>query len=85
MNTQLMLQLATRCPEIYGLVWMHSNLAQPSKPSAKLKKNKALRKIIEFAVISLAGLINPEAANWAIPALKVCFLLLNYLRKNRHK
>jgi hypothetical protein len=85
MNTQLMLQLATRFPEIYGLVWMHSNLVQRSKPSTKLKKNRVLPKVIEFAVISLAGLINPEAANWAVPALKLCFLLLNYLRKNRDK
>lgn len=83
MNTQLMLQIATRCPEIYGLAWIHSNLAQPSKPVAKLKKDKAVRKIIELTVISLAGLINPEAANWAVPALKLCFLLLDYLRKNR--
>lgn len=85
MKVQLLLQIAIQYPEVYGLAWVYSNSAQRSKPSVKAKTNKALRKIIEFAVISLAGLINPEAANWAIPALKLCFLLLNYLRKNRDK
>lgn len=81
----MMLIIALRYPELYGLAWVRSNSAQPSKPSAKAKKNKALRKIIEFAVITIAGLINPEAANWAIPALKLCFMLLDYLQKGRDK
>jgi hypothetical protein len=46
MKTQLMLQIAIRYPEVYGLAWVQSNSAQPSKPSAKAKKNKALHKII---------------------------------------
>lgn len=83
MKAQLMLQFAIRCPEVYGLAWVRSNLAQSSKPSAKAKRNKALRKIIEFAVIAFAGLINPEAANWAVPALKLCFMLLKYLQKGQ--
>ncbi|HEY9653039.1 MAG TPA: hypothetical protein V6C95_20450 [Coleofasciculaceae cyanobacterium] len=53
--------------------------------SAKAKKNKALRKIIEFAAIAFVGFINPEAANWAVPALKLCFMLLDYLRKSLNK
>jgi len=85
MKSQLMLQIAIQCPEVYGLTWVQSNSAQPSKPPAKAKKNKALRKIIEFAVIAFAGFINPEAANWAVPILKLCFLLLNYLQKGRDK
>jgi hypothetical protein len=85
MKAQLMLQIAIQYPEVYGLASVRSNSAQPSKPSAKAKKNKALRKIIEFAVIAFAGFINPEAANWAIPALKWCFMLLNYLQKDRDK
>jgi len=84
MNPKLMLQIATQCPEIYCL-WIHSNLAQTFKPSTKLKKNRVLRKIIEFAVISFVGLINPEAANWSVPALKLCFLVLNSLSNNRDK
>ena len=85
MKTQLMLQIAIQYPEVYGIAWVCSNSAQSSKPSAKANKNKALRKIIEFAVIAFAGFINPEAANWAVPALKLCFLLLNYLQKGRDK
>ncbi|HEY9633483.1 MAG TPA: hypothetical protein V6D14_08765 [Coleofasciculaceae cyanobacterium] len=38
---------------------------------------------IEFAVIAFAGLINPEASNWAVPTLKLCFLLLDYLQKGQ--
>jgi hypothetical protein len=85
MKTQLMLQIAIRYPEVCGLAWVLSNSAQPSKPSAKANRNKALRKIIEFAAIAFAGFINPEAANWAVPALKLCFLLLNYLQKGQDK
>ncbi len=85
MKAQLMLQFAIRYPEVYGLAWVRSNSAQRSKPSAKAKKNKALRKMIEFAVIAFAGLINPEAANWAVPVLKLCFMLLDYLQKGRDK
>lgn len=85
MKTQLMLQIAIRYPEVYGLAWVQSNSAQPSKPSAKANRNKALRKMIEFAAIAFAGFINPEAANWAVPALKLCFLLLNYLQKGQDK
>jgi hypothetical protein len=85
MKSQLTLQIAIQYPEVYGLAWVYSNSAQPSKPSAKAKKNKALRKIIEFAVITVAGLINPEAANWAIPALKLSFMLLDYLQKGQDK
>lgn len=83
MKGQLMLQIAIRYPEVYGLTWVHSNSAQHSKPSATAKRSKALRKIIEFAVIAFAGFINPEAANWAVPALKLCFLLLHYQQKSR--
>ena len=83
MKGQLMLQFAIRHPEVYGLAWVCSNSAQRSKPSAQAKKNKALRKMIEFAVIAFAGLINPEAVNWAIPALKLCFMLLDYLQKGQ--
>ncbi len=82
MKTQLMLQFAIRYPEVYGLAWVRSNSAQSSISSVKAKKNKALRKIIEFAVIAFAGFINPEAANWAVPALKLCFMVLNYLQKS---
>ncbi len=85
MKTQLMLQFAIQYPQIYGLPWVHSNSERRSKLSAKAKRNKALRKIIEFAAIAFAGLINPEAANWAVPALKLCFLLLDYLQKGRDK
>ncbi len=85
MKSQLTLQIAIRYPEVYGLAWVHSNSERPSKLSAKANRNKALRKIIEFAAIAFAGFINPEAANWAVPALKFCFLLLNYLQKGRDK
>jgi hypothetical protein len=79
MNNQLMLQIAIQYPLVFGLARMQSN------SSAKANRNKALGKIIEFAVITLAGFINPEAANWAVPVLKLCFLLLNYLQKGRDK
>jgi hypothetical protein len=85
MNTQLMLQIAIQYPEVYGLAWVYLNSAQRSKPSATAKRNRALRKMIEFAVIAFAGLINPEAANWAVPVLKLCFMLLDYLQKGRDK
>ena len=85
MKAQLMLQIAIQYPEVYGLAWVYSNSAQPFKPSVKAKKNKALRKIIEFAVVVFAGLINPEAANWAVPVLKLCFMLLDYLQKGQAK
>jgi hypothetical protein len=85
MKTQLMLQFAIRYPEVYGLAWVQSNSAQPSKTPAKANRNKALWKIIQFAVIAFAGFINPEAANWAVPALKLCFMLLNYLQKSQGK
>jgi len=85
MKTQLMLQFAIQYPQIYGLAWVHSNSERRSKLSAKAERNKALRKIIEFAVIAFAGLVNPEAANWAFPALKLCFMLLNYLQKGQNK
>ena len=79
MNNQLMLQIAIQCPLVFGLAKVRLN------SSAKAKKNRALRKIIEFAAIAFAGLINPEAANWAVPALKLCFMLLGYLQKGRNK
>lgn len=85
MKSQLTLQIAIQYPEVYGLEWVRSNSAQRSKSSLKAKKNKALRKMIEFAVIAFAGLINPEAANWAVPVLKLCFLLLDYLQKSQNK
>ena len=71
MKAQLMLQIAIQYPKVYSLAWVYSNSAQLDKASAKAKKNKALRKILEFAVITFAGFINPEAANWAVPALKL--------------
>jgi hypothetical protein len=79
MNNQLTLQIAIQCPLVFGLAKVRSN------SSAQAKKNKAVRKIIEFAAIAFAGFINPEAANWAVPALKLCFLLFNYLQKGRDK
>jgi hypothetical protein len=85
MKTQLMLQFAIRYPEVYGLAWVQSNSAQPSKPPAKANTNKALWKIFQFAVIAFAGFINPEAANWAVPALKFCFMLLDYVQKGQNK
>jgi hypothetical protein len=85
MKSQLMLQIAIQYPEVYGLAWVHLNSAQSSKPSVKAKKDKALRKIIEFAAIAFAGFINPEAANWAIPVLKLCFMILDYLQKGKNK
>jgi hypothetical protein len=85
MKSQLTLQIAIQYPEVYALAWLYLNSAQCAKPSDKAKKNRLLRKIIEFAVITFAGFINPEAANWAIPALKVCFMLLDYLQKGQNK
>lgn len=79
MNNQLMLQIAIRYPVIYGLA-----TAQPSS-AIKVKQKKAGRKILEFAVIAFAGFINPEAANWAVPALKLCFMILDYLQKGHKK
>ena len=72
-----MLQIAIQYPLVFGLARVQSN------SSAKANRNKALRKMIEFAAIAFAGFINPEAANWAVPALKLCFLLLNYLQKGQ--
>jgi len=83
MKTQLMLYIALQYPEVYGLSWLVSQSAHSSKSSANANKNTALRKIIELAVIALAGLINPEAANWAVPVLKFCFLLLNHLHRSK--
>jgi hypothetical protein len=77
MNNQLTLQIAIQYPLVLGLAKVQSN------SSAKAKRNKALGKIIEFAVIAFAGFINPEAANWAVPALKLCFMLLKYLQKGQ--
>ncbi|MEW6496651.1 MAG: hypothetical protein AB1589_29635 [Cyanobacteriota bacterium] len=77
MNNQLTLQIAIQYPVVFGLAKVRSN------SSVKAKKNKALRKIIEFAVIAFAGFINPEAANWAVPVLKLCFLLLHYQQQSR--
>lgn len=79
MNNQLTLQIAIQCPLVLGLAKVQSN------SSAKAKRNKALGKIIEFAVVAFAGFINPEAANWAVPAIKLCFMLLDYLQKGRDK
>jgi hypothetical protein len=79
MNNQLMLQIAIQYPLVFGLARV------PSNSSVKAKRNKALGKIIEFAVIAFAGFINPEAANWAVPALKLCFMVLNYLQKSQGK
>ena len=79
MNSQLMLQIAIQHPVIYGLATAQSNF------SIKVNRNKAGRKIIEFAVIAFAGFINPEAANWAVPALKLCFMILDYLQKAQKK
>jgi hypothetical protein len=85
MKTLLMLQFAIRYPEVYGLAWVQSNSDQPYKPPAKADTNKALWKIIQFVVIAFVGLINPEAANWAVPVLKLCFMLLDYLQKGQNK
>jgi len=79
MNSQLMLQIAIRYPVIYGLATVQPN------SSVKVNRNKAGRKILEFAVIAFAGFINPDAANWAIPALKLCFMILDYLQKGQKK
>ncbi len=79
MNSQLMLQIAIQHPVIYGLATAQSNSA------IKVNRNKAGRKIIEYAVIAFAGFINPDAANWAIPTLKLCFMILDYLKKSQKK
>lgn len=79
MNNQLMLQIAIQHPVIYGLATAKPNSA------IKVNRNKIGRKIIEFAVIAFAGFINPDAANWAVPALKLCFMILDYLQKARKK
>jgi hypothetical protein len=79
MNNQLTLQIAIQCPLVLGLAKVQSN------SSVKAKRNKALRKITEFAVIAFVGFINPEAANWAVPALKLCFMVLDYLQKGQNK
>jgi hypothetical protein len=79
MNSQLMLQIAIQHPVIYGLA-----TAQPNS-AFKVNRNKARRKILEFAVMAFAGFINPDAANWAIPALKLCFMILDYLKKSQNK
>lgn len=74
-----MLQIAIQYPVIYGLATTKQNSA------IKVNRNKAGGKIIKFAVIAFAGFINPDAANWAIPALKLCFMILDYLQKARKK
>jgi hypothetical protein len=79
MNNQLMLQIAIQHPVIYGLATAQLNSV------IKANRNKAARKIIEFAVIAFTGFINPDAANWAIPALKLCFMILDYLHKGQKK
>jgi len=79
MKDQLMLQIAIQYPLVFGLAKVQTN------SSAKPKRNRALRKMIEFAVIAFAGFINPEAANWAVPALKLCFMVLDYLQKGQNK
>lgn len=79
MNSQLMLQIAIQYPVIYGLATSRSNSA------IKINRNKAGRKIIEFAVIAFAGFINLDAANWAVPVLKLCFMILDYLQKGQNK
>ncbi|MUG94954.1 hypothetical protein F7734_22345 [Scytonema sp. UIC 10036] len=73
MSYQLMLELAIRHPEVYGLAWMQSK-------SAKYQINRELSKIIEFAVIAFAGSVNPEAADWVVPVLKLCFMILDLLQ-----
>lgn len=73
-----MLQIAIQHPVVYGLATVESS-------AIKVNRNKAGRKILEFAVIAFAGFINPDAANWAIPTLKLCFMILDYLKKSRNK
>jgi hypothetical protein len=73
MNPQMMLIIALRHPEIYGLAWMRSKSAQTI--------NKVIRTIIEWGVIAFARWINPEA-NLAIASLKLCFWVLDQLQQD---
>lgn len=73
MNPQIMLTLALRHPEIYGLAWARSKSAQTI--------NKVIRTIIEWGVIAFARWINPQAT-WAIASLKLCFWVLDQMHKD---
>ena len=73
MNPQMMLTLALRHPEVYGLTWMRSKSAKA--------RNKVIRTIIEWGVIAFARWINPEA-NLAIASLKLCFWVLDQLQQD---
>ena len=73
MNPQIMLKIALRHPEVYGLAWVRSKSAKA--------RNQVIRTSIEWGVIAFARLVNPEAT-WAIAALKLCFWVLDQLQQD---
>jgi hypothetical protein len=54
------------------------------KRQGRSDRNKQLRQMFYFAIVTLATWLNPEATI-AIAALKFCFMLLEYLRSHRQQ
>jgi len=85
MKSQLQLQIAIQCPEIIALTWLNSKTKKKSELAAKAKKNKARLQIIETAVITFATLVSPVDAVWAVPSLKLCFMILKFLQESQNR
>ncbi|MBD2693300.1 hypothetical protein [Anabaena catenula] len=85
MKSQLQLEIAIQHPEIFALTWLNSKTNKPSELATKPKDNKARLQIIETAVITFAKFISPVDAVWAVPTLKLCFMVLKFLQESKNR
>ncbi|MDM3858543.1 MAG: hypothetical protein PT118_01585 [Aphanizomenon gracile PMC644.10] len=85
MKSQLKLQIAIQHPEIIALNWLNTKTNKKSELAAKAKKNKARLQIIETAVITFAKFVSPVDAVWAVPSLKLCFMVLKFVQESQNR
>jgi hypothetical protein len=85
MKSQLQLQIAIQHPEIFALTWLNSKTKKTSELATQSKDNKARLQIIETAVITFVSLLSPVDAVWAVPILKLCFMILRFLQESQNR
>jgi hypothetical protein len=56
-----------------------------SELAAKTQKKKALLQIIEIALIIFVNFVSPVDAVWAVPSLKLCFMVLKFVQESQNR
>jgi hypothetical protein len=85
MNSKIRLQITIQYPQIIALIWLDSHINKTSELKTQRKHNKVRLQIIETAAITFVQLINPINATWAVPILKLCFMVLKLQQESKNK